>query len=211
MKRLLISSPKGGSGKTNLARNLAVAAAAAGLKVATVDLDRQRTLSKWFGRRSTELIDFPHYQADMIDTPELISDEALKNRDLVIFDTPPSVEESPAEIKALIMAANLVLIPTRPTIDDAESAVPMMRMVRDYGRQAAFVLNAVKPRVNVLGIKTLLARVGTICPFEIADRTDFARAAEQGMALPEVPKHPGAAEILGVWEFACSEIWGHKG
>jgi chromosome partitioning protein len=82
MKRLLISSPKGGSGKTNLARNLAVAAAAAGLKVATVDLDRQRTLSKWFGRRSTELIDFPHYQADMIDTPELISDEALKNRDL---------------------------------------------------------------------------------------------------------------------------------
>ena len=35
MKRVLVSSPKGGSGKSNTARNVAVAAAHEGLKVAT--------------------------------------------------------------------------------------------------------------------------------------------------------------------------------
>jgi chromosome partitioning protein len=209
MKRLLITSPKGGSGKTNLSRNLAVAAALAGLKVATIDLDPQRTLSKWHSRRGADLVNFPNYEADMPDASELIADEILADCNLVLFDTPPSIDSNPAAIKALIMAADLVLIPARPTIDDAESAVPMMRMVRSYRRKAAFVLNAIIPRADVNDIKLLLTRTGTVCQFEITNRVDFARAAQQGMALPEVPKHTGAAEVMGVWEFARGELWGH--
>jgi Mrp family chromosome partitioning ATPase len=44
MQRVVIASPKGGCGKTTLARNLAAAASSEGWSVATADLDMQRTL-----------------------------------------------------------------------------------------------------------------------------------------------------------------------
>src|SRR5690242_1813157 len=53
-RMLLIASSKGGSGKTASTINLAVQAAHAGLRVATVDLDRQETLTRWAKRRPVE-------------------------------------------------------------------------------------------------------------------------------------------------------------
>lgn len=206
MKRLLVCGPKGGSGKTNTARSLAVAAAREGLQVITADFDRQRTLTKWWRRRSEKLARITNYDLDLADAQDFLKEVA--DGELVIMDTPPTVEEHPAETKALIMAADYILIPCRPTIDDAESAVPMMQMILSYNRPAAFVVNAVKPRVNTLRVKKMLIRAGTVCPVEIGDRADYPRAAEDGMALAEIPKHAGADEISGVWEFVRTKLWG---
>src|SRR3954469_12716838 len=54
-KVILCSSPKGGCGKTTTVRSLASFAAKEGLRVATIDLDPQKTLSQWWDRRSEEL------------------------------------------------------------------------------------------------------------------------------------------------------------
>src|SRR5690349_20440753 len=51
VKRVLVSSPKGGSGKTELSKGLAVAAAMSGLNVAVVDFDPQKSLFEWWQRR----------------------------------------------------------------------------------------------------------------------------------------------------------------
>src|SRR4051795_13698797 len=48
---VLLSSPKGGTGKSSLARNLLVCGAQAGLSVLGIDFDRQSPLHKWFLRR----------------------------------------------------------------------------------------------------------------------------------------------------------------
>jgi Mrp family chromosome partitioning ATPase len=45
-KYLLLASAKGGVGKTTCARNIATAATLAGHRVAMIDLDQQRSLSK---------------------------------------------------------------------------------------------------------------------------------------------------------------------
>src|SRR3954468_23909023 len=50
-RRLLITSPKGGVGKTGLSSNLSVAAALEGLRVAALDFDRQRSFARWWQRR----------------------------------------------------------------------------------------------------------------------------------------------------------------
>ena len=52
MKTIVMGKQKGGIGATTLVRELAVAAAADGLRVVVIDLDPQHTLSKWWNRRT---------------------------------------------------------------------------------------------------------------------------------------------------------------
>src|SRR5689334_14341351 len=61
-KLLLLSSAKGGSAKTTTARNLAVIAAQAGLRVATIDLDGQESLTRWWKKRPDEAPAIQHYR-----------------------------------------------------------------------------------------------------------------------------------------------------
>ena len=64
----------------------------------------------------------------------------------------------------------------------------------------------VKPRVNINAVKSYLLEVAEICPVEIADRTDYARAGAKGMGLMDLPKHAGAEEVLAVWRFVKSHV-----
>src|SRR3954465_1885226 len=48
---VLLSSPKGGVGKSSLSRNLLASAAQAGKQVIGIDLDQQATLKTWSERR----------------------------------------------------------------------------------------------------------------------------------------------------------------
>jgi chromosome partitioning protein len=205
IKRLLLASPKGGATKTTTARHIAVSATLEGLKVATADLDRQKTLSKWYERRGEALTSFTHFALTLAEAQVLIED--VVDFDLLVIDTPPAIEEHPTEMRLLIEAADVVLIPTQPTIDDVESVIELMRLVKSLGRPAAFLLSRLKPRVNILGIKRRLNAAGPLCPIEVHDRADFSRASERGMALTEIPGHPGGEEMQGVWEYVRGLLW----
>jgi chromosome partitioning protein len=79
--------------------------------------------------------------------------------------------------------------------------------LRKQGRPALAVLNCVKPRVNIRAVKAYLINAGELCPMEIADRTDYARAGEKGLGLPDVPNHPNADEIKAVWSHIKPRLW----
>jgi chromosome partitioning protein len=55
MQTILIANPKGGSGKTTLAVNVASYLASAGNHVAFLDMDRQQSARLWLERRSPNL------------------------------------------------------------------------------------------------------------------------------------------------------------
>src|SRR4051812_13586966 len=65
MRVILVSSPKGGVGKTSISRNLAVAAAMGGLRVATLDFDAQGTLTKWWSKRTENVVSIEHYEGEL--------------------------------------------------------------------------------------------------------------------------------------------------
>lgn len=209
MRRLLFSSPKGGSGKTTLCRNLAAVAAHAGLKVATADLDPQATLTAWSRRRPKHVPVIPHYRVAWEEADALLDDTELVDHEAVFIDTPPSIETQPAAFQALLSVADLVVVPARATFDDAESVAPFLRHLRDHGRSAVLVLNFIKPRVSINTVKSFLLDAGELCPVEVADRTDYARAGAKGLGLADVPGHIGADEIQAVWRFIRGRVWGH--
>lgn len=215
MKRLLNFSGKGGCGKTHLSRHLAVAAALAGLRVVTVDFDPQRGLSKWITRRSDDLVRIDNLEQEWADAKEVIEFDG--DYEIMIIDTPAfhGYANETEHLANLIHGADLILIPSRPTIDDADSSVPMMGYVVDALRvrgrgSAAFVLNAVKPNVSILEIEREMTKVGEICPIRIGDRTDYARAAKMGKTILDLPRtrtnDRAHDEILGVWDFSCRKM-----
>ncbi|CAO3459674.1 Chromosome (plasmid) partitioning protein ParA [Azospirillum argentinense] len=206
-KRLLVASPKGGVGKTTTARNLAVAAVMKGLKVAMVDLDEQHTLGQWWADRPDEAPAIDCFQATMEDTEGLLKALAGKDYDLVVFDTPPSIELYPEDMKRLVLAADLVLIPTGVSKDDTRSTAAFMKTVRGLKSRGAFVLSKVNRRTgSFLKGKRALMETGSICPFEIPVYEDFNTVAELGIGILELKGAKGADEIAGVWTFAQAEM-----
>ena len=94
---LLISSPKGGSGKSVLSRHLLVSAAQAGIKVIGLDFDRQQTLTKWAARRARTREAFPDFVEAFVE-PVSLGDwrgalQRAEGYELAVLDTPPSVED----------------------------------------------------------------------------------------------------------------------
>jgi chromosome partitioning protein len=206
-KRILIASPKGGPGKSHLARNLAVAAAYDNIKIATADLDPQATLTIWSRRRPVGLPKIPHYKVSWNDADGLLDDDELGTLDAIIIDTPPSIETQPAAFSKLLAASDLIIVPCRPTFDDAESAAPFLKHLRSADSNAIIVMNFVKPRVNINAVKSYLLEHGELCPVEIADRTDYGRVGAKGIGVMDIAGHSGYEEMRGVWLFVKSKLW----
>ena len=55
MKAILVANPKGGAGKTTLSINLAGWLAVQGESVSLLDLDRQKSATRWLARRPENL------------------------------------------------------------------------------------------------------------------------------------------------------------
>jgi len=208
MKRIFVSSPKGGCGKSTLSRNLAVMASNEGFAVATVDLDAQEALTRWYYRRPEGRRTFAHYAVPLQEAGALVEDDAIDPADLMIIDTPPGVEQNPEVMKALAMSADIVIVPCRPSYDDVDSCIPYLRALRDRARRLVVVVNGVNVSVNIAVEKEMLIAAGVeLCPIEIGLRTDNHRASGRGLAVADaMPSHPGAAEYRALWRYCQSRI-----
>lgn len=205
--RLLVSGPKGGIGKTTLSRNIAVAAALDGLSVATLDLDMQRSLTKWFSKRPDDMAPITHYEAGMVQDDIRAALDGINDVDLLVIDTPPSIEDHPEAFRLLADAADLILVPTGQSDDDLDSVRPWMRFVRKTSNQAAFVLNRVKPRArSFVEAKAILVSEGRVCPIEVPDYEDIAFTSSQGIGLLELKGGKGTEYLSGVWAFVRAEM-----
>jgi chromosome partitioning protein len=204
--RIVMSSPKGGSGKTGTCRNLAVAAALDGFKVATVDFDPQTGLTNWWQKRPDEAANIDHYAADIADVDDILVD--ILDYDIVFFDTATSVEEHLAEMKRLLGPADLVLVPTQETDDDLDSVVPWMGVLRKFQPRSYFVFNRVQPRTKIFldGRNRVLGTGHPLIPLEIPDYIDFKEAGRMGIGVLELHKAKGREQVSGLWQFVRANL-----
>ena len=205
-KRLLISSPKGGVGKTTLTRNLAVAAALKGARVMIADLDKQRSLSQWWSRRPDQLAPLDCLTADLADAADVMA--AADGHDVLIIDTPTAVEEHPASVKILLLAADFVLVPTGVGRDDTESVARWMELVQGLQRPAAFVLTRVNRRARSLldAKRRLASAAGRLLPIEVPLFEDFNLSADTGIGVLEIRGANGAADVAALWLYVAKEM-----
>lgn len=210
VKVVMLAKQKGGAGATTLARELGVAAAADGQRVVFVDLDPQASLSKWWNRRTSGHEGEPN-PALASPAPEELVDvlarlRAAKAADLVVIDVPPSVHVFLAKVMA---AADVVLVPVRPTSDDFDALPDIIDLIEASGRRYSFVLTQAPAGRRVRAVEEalpILARQGRVAPI-VRFRVDFPASAAEGRTATETaPSGKAAAEIAELWGFVSAEL-----
>lgn len=196
---LVLTGGKGGTGKTTLARNLAAAAAREGLAVAVLDTDEQRTLSRWHQRRPSNAPAIIAQACPLAEAPATLRDLLTGAYRLVIVDTPPALTDHAGAVQALLLAADLVLIPAGPSIDDLESVVEVMHYATgELGRAGLFVLNGADRSRDTADARHELGGVGDVAARDVRRLADFRRTAMDGLGVIEVAGE-AAKDIAALW------------
>jgi chromosome partitioning protein len=203
MRVLAVAAQKGGSGKSTLASSLAVAAAQAGERVAVVDLDPQGSLAEWGARREAQ--DIQVIQVAAADLSTILA-RIRETVSLVILDTPGTFDTT---VTAALRAADLTVIPVRPSIYDLSATRRTVEALGILGRRFAFVLNQVMPSspARAEDAARALVATGPLAPAVIAHRADYLDAAMTGQGVTEwAPVGKAAAEITALWTWISGEM-----
>jgi chromosome partitioning protein len=208
---LLVSSPKGGSGKSVLSRHLLVSASQAGVSAIGLDCDRQQTLAKWAARRTQTRQTFPDFADVLVEPVSLQNWRGALSRTqrykLAIIDTPPSVEDHLPSIEALSDAADLVLIPAICTQDDVDSVAPWVKALNLRGCRSSVVLNRANRRTTSYArMRGIFVRAGSVCPTELPQLEDVHMPATRGLTLLDYSKSRGIAPFEEIWAYVRREI-----
>jgi chromosome partitioning protein len=108
MITVLVANPKGGCGKTTIATHLAAAFAAAGLRAALADADRQGSSLGWLQARPGNAAAIQ--ALDWRDGPEKLPREAV---DRLIVDAPAAMKLK--KIEELLRLADVIVVPVLPS------------------------------------------------------------------------------------------------
>ncbi len=201
---IAVLSQKGGAGKTTLAVNLAVAADKAGKATAIIDLDPQASSCTWSDNRDADTPSVESIQPARLQKTL----DALKEggADCVIIDTPPSTEQ--AAITATD-AADIIIIPCRPGFLDLVAINQTLSHIKNRGKKAILVLNAVPQSASLIkeAIEAANTYGVTLAPVQINQRVIFMYSMRDGLGVIEAePKGKAAAEIKTLYKFIMKEL-----
>jgi chromosome partitioning protein len=206
MKILSFVNQKGGTGKSVLALNLAVAAEQAGEKVCVLDLDTQGTVANWYGTRTAETPPVLNHE-QVGELGPALERLAAAGFSIAVIDTKG---EDSHGTRIAMQHADLCLIPIRPAGPDLHASRSTMEALRAMGRDFAVVVNQASPNKAVkmtAAVMASLAHNGTVMPTAIASRMDHQYAYALGQAAMEYdPAGKAAEEINELWAWCRKRL-----
>lgn len=185
--KLAIISRKGGSGKTTLAINLAVAT-----DWPVIDLDPQASAFIWCQRRQ--------HPSPTVTIANAVSLPTVIESNFVI-DTPPHQDSLAL---AAARAADACLMPLRPTQHDLDQLQAGADIAAMASKPLAIVLSQVHPTATHTDLIGELENLGlTVCPVLIRTRADYQAAFGEGLGVTET-EGKARSEMEALRDWVCS-------
>jgi len=194
MQRIIVLNPKGGSGKTTIASNLAACYAASGHRPALMDLDPQGSSMRWLRKRPEEspaihgIAGFERSAAVTRSWQLRIPAECTA----VIVDTPAALDAH--SFPEVTRGADAVLVPVMPSDIDIHATAKciadllLVAKIRRSEHRIGIIANRV--RANTLVSQSLLRFLTSLdIPLvaTLRDTQNYVRSAEAGVGIYEMP------------------------
>lgn len=202
MRTLTLVTQKGGVGKTTLAASLAVAAVQAGEKVVALDLDPQGSLGAWGDTRTADAPAVDRLPADRLgELPAILEALKAEGYTVAILDT-AGVSSTGGNLA--MQAADLALVPARPSRLDLQATMPTIETLMRLGMRDrfAFALNQCPPGRSSRATEAAsgLSMFGVLAEPPLAQRADHQDAIAAGQGVTEfAPDGKAAEEIRSLW------------
>lgn len=204
-----IAAQKGGAGKSTLAAHLAIHADRDSSPALLVDTDPQGSLALWHKLRQAETPILA--KTDVAGLPEVLQAARDHNVKWCIVDSAPHAASA---IAAVMKAADLIIIPSRPATFDLGAIEPTLRQAEAMQSRSMVVLNAVPPRRSFgrtsveNEARAVLDSYGArVWDKVITHRIAYSSAIAGGMAVDELePGGAASGEIAALWATVKHEL-----
>lgn len=198
MKVFCFVTQKGGSGKTTLALNCAIAAMLDKSKVVIFDMDNQGTAEQWYQDREHDTPLLVKVQSNELE--KALEGAKAKGFDVVFLDT---AGRDDTGVKAAIRHSDFCVIPCRPTPADMKATPVTVETIRRLGKPAAFVVTQTLPRsYRIKEAMNGLSVLGMVSPINIVTRNVYQDAQGAGLGVLEYePEGKGAMEVKKLWNW----------
>ena len=205
MRTITLVTQKGGSGKTTVAASLAVAAAEAGERVIALDLDPQGSLAAWGDGRTADAPAVDRLGPDRLpDLPKILKALDQEGYTLAVLDT-AGVASTGGNLA--MQAADLALIPARPSRLDLQATMPTIETLMRLGMRDrfAFVLNQCPAGRSARTVEAAsgLGMFGVLAEPSLTTRADHQDALAAGKGVTEyAPEGKATDELRNLWAWA---------
>lgn len=187
MHAVLVANPKGGAGKTTLSVNLAGWLAARGKSVSLLDLDRQKSASKWLARRPADL-------------PAITLAGAGGGKpEWLIIDSPAGMHGK--NLDHAVKLVTRVLVPISPSLFDIQASQDFLaelaeeKKVRQGKIDIGVVGMRMAPRTRAAAtLEQFLQKLDLPVIAYLHETQQYVNAAFEGKTLFDLPPYITQAE-----------------
>jgi len=193
MQRIVVLNPKGGSGKTTIAINLASYFAVQGLRPVLMDYDPQGSSMRWLKKRTAPqplIHGVAAYERNARTTRSFLL-RVPADAQRQVIDTPAAIDAT--EMPELTRGADAILVPVLPSDIDIHACskciadLLLVAKVRRSENRIAVIANRVKKHTLIYqSLMRFLASLNIPIVATFRDSQNYIRAAELGVGIHEM-------------------------
>ena len=193
LQKIVVLNPKGGSGKSTVATNLAAYYAWKGQRVALMDMDPQGSAMRWLRIRPADLPPIHGIAAfeTRMGVTRSFALRAPPGTDRLIVDTPAAV--TALQMPELVRGASAIVVPVLPSEIDIHAAsrciADLLLVAKVHRSEKRLVIVANRARRYTKAYQSLMRFLRSMkIPVAAAlrDSQAYVRTAETGMGLHEM-------------------------